>query len=98
MGGQGFISCLDKFIKSFFYGREIGFVGDVRECLWFVSHNEVEWRFAGGRVGSDVMDEFCHGYLFSPFGRIRSTEYLEISFDFLVDSFGFSISLWVVGG
>ena len=36
-------------------------------CLWFIAHYEIEWGFTGSGVGSDVMDEFGHGYLFSPF-------------------------------
>ena len=67
VGSGGLISCSDQFIESSFYGGKISFVSDVRECLRFVSHDEIKWRFAGGRVGSDVMDKFCHGYLFSPF-------------------------------
>ena len=70
VGSRGLVSCFDKFIKSFFYGGEIGFIGNIRECLWFISHDEIEQGFNGGRVGSDVMDEFCHGYLFGPFGRV----------------------------
>ena len=70
MGSRGFISCLNKFIKSLFYSRKVGFVGDIRECLWFISHDEIEQGFIGGGVGSDVMDKFCHRYLFSPFRRI----------------------------
>ena len=70
MGSRGFISCFNEFIESLFYSGKVGFVGDIRECLWFVSHDEIEWGFTGGEVGSDVMDEFCHGYLFSPFRRI----------------------------
>ena len=70
MGSGGLISCSDQFIESSFYGGKISFVSDVRECLQFVSHDEIKWRFASGRVGSDVMDKFSHGYLFCPFRRI----------------------------
>ena len=70
VGSRGFISCPDELIKSFFYSREVGLIGNIRECLWFVSHDEIEWGFAGGGVRSDIVDEFCHGYLFSPFGRV----------------------------
>ena len=67
MGSGGLISCLDEFVKSFFYGGEVSLVGDIRECLWFVSHDEIEQGFAGGGVRSYVMDKFGHGYLFCPF-------------------------------
>ena len=67
MGGRGFISCFDEFIKLFFYGREVSFVGNVGECLWFITHYEVEWGSSSGRMRLDVVNEFGHGYLFSPF-------------------------------
>ena len=70
VGSRGLVSCFDEFVKSFFYGRKVSFVSDVRECLQFVFHDEIKRRFAGGRVGSDVMDKFSHGYLFCPFRRI----------------------------
>ena len=33
MSCRGFVSCFDEFIKSFFYSREVSFIGYIRECL-----------------------------------------------------------------
>ena len=66
MGCLCFVSCFDEFIESFLHRREIGFVRDVWECLGLVAHNELEWRFSGGLMGADIVDEFCHGYAFCP--------------------------------
>ena len=66
--------------------------------MWFITHHEVEWGFASSRVGLDVVDEFGHRGLVSPFGGVGSAEYSEIGFNFLVYSFGFSVSLRVVCG
>ena len=42
------------------------------------------------------MNEFYHRDLFGPVRGVCSTENSEVGFKFLVDSFGFSISLGVV--
>ena len=78
--------------------RKVCFIGNIGECLWFITHYEIKWGFSSGGVGSDIMDKFSHGYMFGPFGGILSAEYLEVSLDFLVDPLCFSISLGVVCG
>ena len=44
-----------------------------------------------------VVCEFCMGNFISPGGGVRSTEDSQIGFNFLVDLFGFSIRLRMVG-
>ena len=44
------------------------------------------------------MGEFCMEAQLCPQSGIVSTEDLEIGFNFLIDSFSFSIGLGVVGG
>ena len=43
------------------------------------------------------MCESCMGNSVSPGSRVRSTEDPQIGFNFLVDSFHFSVRLWMVG-
>jgi len=43
------------------------------------------------------MGEFGVRDLFGPRGRVCATEDVEVSFYFLVNTFGFSVGLWVVG-
>ena len=45
-----------------------------------------------------VVCEFCMGNFVSPEDRVGSTKDPQISFNFLVDSFRFSVRLRVVGG
>ena len=64
--------------------------------LWFISEHEVEWGFAGGGVRAVVVDEFGHRDVVSPSFRVRTAEDAEVGFDFLVESFHFSVCLRVV--
>ena len=74
----------------------MGGFNDTRNGLWFISEHEVERRFAGGGVRAVVVDELAHGDMVSPCSRVRTAEDAEVGFDFLVESFRFSISLRVV--
>ena len=65
--------------------------------MGFISHHEVEWRLVGDRMGAVIVSKFSVGDVISPRSRIVSTEDLEVCFDFLVYSFGFSIRLRVIG-
>jgi len=53
---------------------------------------------AGDEVRLVVVGEFGVGDLFGPRGRVCATEDAEISFYFLIDMFGLSIGLGVIGG
>ena len=44
------------------------------------------------------MGKFSVGNGVGPSGGLVSTENAEVCFNFLVDAFSFSISLWMVGG
>ena len=66
--------------------------------MGFISHHEIEWQLVDDRVGVVVVSEFHMGNFVSPGGRIRFIEDSQIDFYFLVDLFGFSIRLRVVGG
>ena len=80
----------------FFQCREVSGFNDVGDGLWFVSQHEVEWGFAGGGVGAVIVDEFHHGNVICPCFRVRTTEDVEVGFDFLIESLCFSISLGVI--
>ena len=66
--------------------------------MGFISHHEKEWESRGDGVWAVIVGEFCMGYRFCPQGGIISTEDLEVDFNVLVDPFGFSIRLGVIGG
>ena len=64
----------------------------------FISHHEEEWQLVGYRVRAVVVGEFSKGDVLSPGSRVRAAEDPKISFYFLVDTFGFPVSLRVIGG
>ena len=66
--------------------------------LGFIAHHEKEGGGVGDRMSGGVVCEFCHWEKFRPFRRLISSKDLEECFEFLVDPFGFTISLGVVGG
>jgi hypothetical protein len=51
-----------------------------------------------GIMLSVVVDEFCEGKVFNPCFRVGLATDLQIRFQFLIKTFGLSISLWMVGG
>ena len=77
--------------------REGSFGDDGGECTGFISHHEEEWQLVGYGVRVVIVGEFSKGDVLSPRSRIRATEDPKIGFYFLVHTFGFSISLRVVG-
>ena len=74
----------------------MGSFNDARDGLRFIAKHEVKWGFAGSGVRAVVMDELSHGDMVSPCFRVRTAEDAKVGFDFLVESFHFSISLRVV--
>ena len=64
----------------------------------FVTHHEVEWSLIGDGVRAMIVSKFCVGDVIGPGSGVISTEDPQVSFDFLVYSFGFSVKLGVVGG
>ena len=80
-----------------FYSRNRSFGYDCGKGTGFIPHHEVEWQLVGDRVGVVVIYEFCMGNFVSPGSGVRFTEDPQIDFNFLVDSFHFSIRLRVVG-
>ena len=60
VGSFGFLLCvlnlIESLLKSWKEGSSEGWVE-----LWFISHNEGEWGFAGDQVYSCIVGEFGHG-------------------------------------
>ena len=77
-------------------GGDRGFGDDGGKDTGFISHHEEEWQLVGDRMGVVIMHEFCKGNMLCPGGQVRATEDPKVGFDFLVNSFSFSISPWVV--
>ena len=65
--------------------------------MGFISHHKIEWRLVGDRMGVMIVCEFCMENFVSPGGGVRFTEDSQIGFNFLVDSFSFSVRLKVIG-
>ena len=78
--------------------REGSFGDDGGKRTGLISHHEEEWRLVGYRVRAVIVGEFSKGDVLSPRSRVRAAEDSKISLYFLVHTFGFSISLRVVGG
>ena len=74
----------------------MGSFNDASDGLRFIAEHEVKWGFDGGGVRVVVMDELSHGVMVSPCFRVRTAEDVKVGFDFLVESFCFSISLRVI--
>ena len=66
--------------------------------MGFESHHKREGGDFCGTVRNGVVVEFGCGEEFHPFLGIVGAEDPEISFNFLVGSFGLPISLGVIGG
>ena len=49
-------------------------------------------------MGAVIVREFCVGDLVGPRTWVRSAEDLKVHFNFLIDTFCFTVGLWVVGG
>ena len=65
--------------------------------MWFIAHHEEKEQFLHGGVESLIVTELHdRGKRGSGF-RIVQAEDLHVNFEFLVDMFGFSISLRMVG-
>jgi len=66
--------------------------------MGFIAHNGIEGGLAGDGVRAVVVGEFGQGDLFGPRRRVCCTKDTKVGLNFLVDSFGFSVGLRVVGG
>ena len=73
-------------------------MSDLRIGTGFVAHYEGKGGGVGNGMGGGVVCEFRHGKEFGPFRRLISGEDPKISFQFLVDPFGFAVGLRVIGG
>ena len=65
--------------------------------MGFISHHEIEWRLVCDGVRVVVVAKFCMGDFISPGAGVGSTEDPKVGFNLLVDTFRFTIRLWVVG-
>ena len=64
----------------------------------FISHHEIEQGLVCDRVRAVIVGKFCVGDLIGPGSWIRSAEDPQVSFNLLIDTFSFTIKLWVVDG
>ena len=97
MGGDCFFPCLGKKSEAFFSFGEEG-LSDLRIGTGFVAHHERKGGGIGDGMGGGVVCEFRHGEEFGPFRRLVLGENLKVGFKFLVDPFGLTVSLGMVGG
>ena len=58
----------------------------------------MEWRLVGDGMGVVIVHKFYVGDRFRPRCGVTAAEDSEIGFNFLVYSFGFAVSLQVIGG
>ena len=65
--------------------------------MGFISHHEKERRLVCDGMGAVIVGEFGVGDLVSPGTRVGPTEDLKVRFNLLVDMFGFTVRLEVVG-
>jgi hypothetical protein len=66
--------------------------------LWLETIPDLEWGLSRGTMGSDIVGEFGKGEEVNPVVLLEVAKDTEKLFDFLVDSFCFSICLWVECG
>ena len=98
MSGEGFVAGGGKGFEAGFYGGDRG-VGNYRgKGMGFVSHHEIERGLIGHGVRVVIVGEFCVGDQFGPRCGIIATKDAKVGLDFLVDSFCFTVRLWVIGG
>ena len=64
----------------------------------FISHHEIEQGLVHDRVRAVIVGEFCVGDLVGSGSWVRSAEDPQVSFNLLIDTFSFTIKLWVVDG
>ena len=81
-----------------FYCRDRSVGDDRGEGTGFISHHEIERRLVGDGMRAVIMSEFHVGDRFGPGCGVIAAEDAKVSFDFLVDSFCFTVGLWVIGG
>ena len=93
---KGLVSCLFKVCELFFQGRKVGAFNDLGMACGSYPHHEVEWGFASSGVWAVIVNEFCHGNMIYPCFRVKTTEDVEVGFNFLIESLHFSISLRAV--
>ena len=63
----------------------------------FIAHHEKEGGGIGDGMGGRILREFCHGEKFGPFRRLILGKDLKECLELLIDPFGFTISLRVIG-
>ncbi len=59
---------------------------------------DFEWTFTGGRVYAVIMGKCHERKPFCPVGLEMIDEHSKVLFDLLINLFGLSICLWVIGG
>ena len=98
MSGEGFVAGGGKGFKMGFYCGDRGVGDHRRKGTGFISHHEIEQGLVRDGMRVVIVSEFCMGDRFGPRCRIIAAEDTKVGFDFLVDSFSFTIRLGVIGG
>ena len=57
----------------------------------------IERGLIGDRMRAVIVSEFCVGDQFGPRCGIIAAKDTKVGFDFLVDSFCFTVGLWMIG-
>ena len=65
--------------------------------MGFISHHEIEWRLTSDGMGAVIVGKFSRRDFVCPGTRVGPTEDPKVHFNLLVDAFGFTIRLEVVG-
>ena len=97
VSSEGFVAGGGEGFKTGFYCRNGGLGNNRGKDTGFISHHEIERRLVGDGMGAMIVSEFCMGDRFGPRCGIIAAEDTKIGLDFLVDSFHFSVGLWVIG-
>ena len=98
MSSEGFVAGGGEGFKTGFYCGNRG-IGDHRgKGTGFISHYEIERELVRDGMRVVIVSEFCMGDRFGPRCRIIAAEDTKVGFNFLVDSFSFTIRLGVIGG
>ena len=96
MSSEGFVTGGGEGFEAGFHGGDRG-VGDYRgKGTGFISHHEIERGLIGDGMRAVIVGEFCVGDRFGPRCGIIAAKDAKVSFDFLIDSFGFAVGLRVI--
>lgn len=78
--------------------QEWGGLDGVGDEVWVAAIKYHEWAFTRGRVDPVVVGKLGNGKPVTPVSLSVGDEKTKVSFEFLVNSLGLPVGLWVEGG